>query len=442
MAERALPWATFAFIALCVLFGGSAVRPGVGFLLIAAAGTALTTVVVARGGLARLAELPFAARLALVLMLAIPALQLVPLPPGLWSSLPGRALPAGTLETFGGGLPWRPLTLSIVGTVAALLCATWLVALTAALLMMDEADVRRALLLLFGLGALHLAVGAVQFMSRGRLLDFHGSSHRGLLLGFLANKNHSGLFLASMIPVGLALAPRGRGKLKGALIWLAPLCLFFLVGIVATYSRASLLLGVAALAAAVLIGRSEGAGSHGKLALGVLGVALGLAALASTGVGADAVARFGLVGNDLRWLFWRGSWPIAVDHFPVGGGIGVFEQAFAAGERLEWVKPTFVNHAHNDYLETLIETGPLGPLALLLLAVACAGAGLAAWRARREQAGRWGLAGLTVVALFAAHSLGDYPLRRMATAALFFFALGLCLRVLPRPVGGPERAAG
>lgn len=426
-AENTLAVATGAFLACCIVLGGGIFRPSAGIVVIALAGTALIATVLTCATAPR--HLPTSALILLALLIALPAVQLVPLPPGWWSALPGREVAAQVSTLVEGATPWRPATLSVTGTLGALLCAIWLVALLLATLSMTEANVRRLLFLILGLGVLDIGIGAVQFMSRGTTLNFYNNANREYLLGFFANKNHSGLFLACMLLIGLALAPRGRALRREALVWMVPAGLAVMVAIIATYSRAGLLLGVLGLAIVAAIMRAETRHGNPALLLSFAGVGLAVAALLSTAVGEHAVARFGLVDNDLRWLFWQGSWPLAKAYFPLGAGFGTFEHVFAADERLEWVKSTYVNNAHNDYLEAVIEAGLLAILAITLTFFVVARAIPKAWRARNEVAGRCALAGTGIIVLFAVHSIGDYPLRRLGTAALFFFALGLVLRI-------------
>lgn len=326
-------------------------------------------------------------------------------------------------------MPWRSATLSVTGTLGALLCLTWLVTLLISVLSMTEANVRRVMLLILALGVVNLAVGAVQFMSRGTVLNFYNNNTRQFLLGFFANKNHSGLFLASMLLVGFALAPRGKALRREAMVWMVPAALAVIVAIVATYSRAGLLLGILALAFIAAIIRAETKRTSPTLLVGLAGAGLAIVALLSTTVGERAVARFEFVENDLRWLFWRGSWPLAKEYFPFGAGFGTFEHLFATGERLEWVKPTYVNNAHNDYLEVIIEAGLPAAMMIGLALFVLVRAIPRAWRARHDLAGRWALSGTGIIILFAVHSFGDYPLRRLGPAALFFFALALVLRL-------------
>jgi O-antigen ligase len=428
------------------MFGGGVFRPSSGIIVIAVLGTAMLAAVLAYATPPR--NLPAAALILLASLILLPVAQLIPLPPALWSALPGRNVAAQVLTVVEGAMPWRPATLSVTGTLGALLCFTWLVSLLISILSMTEANVRRMMLLILALGVVDIAVGAVQFMSRGTVFNFYNNNTRQFLLGFFANKNHSGLFLASMLLIGIALAPRGKALRREAMVWMVPAGLAVMVAIVATYSRAGLLLGLLALAIIAAIIRAETKRTSPTLLLGLGGAGLAIIAMLSTAVGERAVARFGLVENDLRWLFWRGSWPLAKEFFPFGAGFGTFEHLFATDERLEWVKPTYVNNAHNDYLEAIIEAGLPAAILIGLALFVIVRAIPPAWRARHDLAGRWALSGVGITVLFAVHSLGDYPLRRLGPAALFFFAFALVLRlfvrndeVVPR-AGGPTSRVG
>src|SRR5262249_17251877 len=56
-----------------------------------------------------------------------------------------------------------------------------------------------------------------------------------------------------------------------------------------------------------------------------------------------------------------GAWRIFLDHPVLGTGLGTLQQVYPPYETLYDGK--IVNHAHNDYLELLAETGILGGLA-------------------------------------------------------------------------------
>src|SRR3546814_14825252 len=52
-------------------------------------------------------------------------------------------------------------------------------------------------------------------------------------------------------------------------------------------------------------------------------------------------------------------------YFPAGAGFGGFDPIFRLHEPFRLLKPTYFNHAHNDFLEVVLDGGL--PAALLLL---------------------------------------------------------------------------
>jgi O-antigen ligase len=131
--------------------------------------------------------------------------------------------------------------------------------------------------------------------------------------------------------------------------------------------------------------------------------------------------------RELRPELWRDSLYAARLYFPWGAGMGDFVPAILAGERLEVVRETLPNRAHNDFLELAVEAGAFGLAALGAIAAML---GLAARKTLRRAA--TGSAALPIFALaalglLALHSLVDYPLRSMAMACLGAACAGLLL---------------
>ena len=88
-----------------------------------------------------------------------------------------------------------------------------------------------------------------------------------------------------------------------------------------------------------------------------------------------------------------------------------------------------MNHAHNDYLELILELGLPGAV---LIAAFLAWWAVAAWRAwRYPDAGPFARAASIATAALLAHSLVEFPLRTAALSACF--AMGLALLVERRP---------
>ncbi|HML17436.1 MAG TPA: O-antigen ligase family protein [Bryobacteraceae bacterium] len=94
---------------------------------------------------------------------------------------------------------------------------------------------------------------------------------------------------------------------------------------------------------------------------------------------------------------------------PVAGfGLGAWSAAYPAYARFD--NGTFVNQAHNDWVQWAAEGGI--PFFMLMLAIAI-------WCVRPALASLWGIGMLAVFA----HGLIDYPMQQRPALAAFFFAM-------------------
>lgn len=368
-------------------------------------------------------------------IVAFPLLQLVPLPPALWSALPRREA-AAALAAVGAGDSWHPWSLLPDGGIAAVLAL--IPAAVCALFVSRLAipDRVRLMVVMTALGGIAALTGIVQFI-RGadHPLSLYADIHRGWGIGFFANRNAQADLIAIALIAGVLLVDRYRERLTspaaGAATGIGLLLL--LAGGVATGSRMGMaMLAIPVLLALFLAGR-RAPGLAAALAAGAAVLLLGGTAL-------DRVtARAGDAGN--RAEIWGDSVFVARQVAPFGAGMGSFVPLYAAAERLDHVQPTIANRAHNDWLELAIEGGVP---ALLLLAVLLAFVGI---RARRG----WGdddpdrrllarFAGLTML-VFALHSTVDYPLRTLTLLTVAGLALGGLARGIAFAPGGPHSVA-
>ncbi len=234
-----------------------------------------------------------------------------------------------------------------------------------------------------------------------------GARGRTRIFGTLGNPDFVAAFLCATLPLAWAardLLPR----------WLRAASLLVQAGaILATGSRAPILgLGAASLWLATA-GRTRLAPA--------LAAALAVPLLAlSPARGLDVTLRG-------RGYVWRVAAPHLGERPLLGSGPGAFEGRFAVWQERCWREGRCAggdrafqgpfDHAHDDYLETLVDEGTAGLLGFLALA----GTFLAAVfrRARAEPAGLAAAAAAGVVALLAV-ALVDFPLARPAgTFALF-----------------------
>ena len=145
------------------------------------------------------------------------------------------------------------------------------------------------------------------------------------------------------------------------------------------------------------------------------------------------LTRFSSLQDD-RINYWHDiGW--ALKHYGLAGtGFGTFVPVFQSAESLNSVVPQYINHAHNDFLELLLEGGL--PAAFLMLAFLVI---VAMALLRRSKSGKsaerplvnlGATAGILLVLLF---SLVDFPLRMLALSAVFAL---LFAALLPTRVSG------
>ena len=108
----------------------------------------------------------------------------------------------------------------------------------------------------------------------------------------------------------------------------------------------------------------------------------------------------------------------------VGSGLGTFDPAFRRFEPFEMLSTSYMNQAHSDLLQLVIEAGAFG-LALLLVYLAWWGRRtIALWRAAPDRAAPplLGRLGSVVTAMILLSSVAEYPLRTPFFAVLFVIA--------------------
>lgn len=403
-----------------LLFGGGGTAAPLQNLLIEllAAGLLFFLALAPRQSAPSRAEKP--ALVLLALIIATPLLQLIPLPPGLWTQLPGRELASAIAAEAGSAEAWRPISLAPDATWVACLSLLPGVALFLATLRLGGADRDRLLLVAVGCALASALLGMLQFAAPGELA-LYGGSHSDLSTGLFINRNHQADLLLIAMILASALIARTEALSRSLKIWLTLAIVSALAAAtVATLSRTGLILLPLALLACLLQFRSSGRASPKRAWLALLVLPLAAVMLFSD-VGGRTLERFGAT-SDLRFQFWRDSFYAAREHLPLGSGLGSFEPVYRSVENLNQVGPLRANLAHSDYLQLLLETGYWGIFLVIL------GLALFAWLALRkagpEPLPHRSAAAFSIIIILL-HSLGDYPLRMLSLMALFglLFAL-------------------
>jgi O-antigen ligase len=422
------------FLAATMIFGGAS-RPDVQSLPIVRL-TAIAMIAIAAMQLDREQWMTIRFRLFFLLAIAaVVAVQLIPLPPQTWASLPGRSLYLPALTAAGLGDGWRPLSLTPDLTWNTLLAVLPPLATILALATIDRAFDRLFVpLLLIAIGV-NAVVGLLQVASNG--LYFYSVTNEGAAVGFFSNRNHFAVLLAIGFPclACWAALPHPDPAFRRLRRWLA-LCAAAAIFpiLLTTGSRAGLVLGViAALISIGIVVGSRRVQADGTprprrriSLLALLPFAVGvIAILATIMLSRDAALHRLLEGTEAehRTQFLPIYVTMVRDFFPVGSGFGSFDSVFRAYEPASSMISEYLNHAHNDLAQILIEGGL--PAAILLGSFLfwflLRSFGL--WfRSIRSPADLIGRTGSAVVLLLLLSSLVDYPLRTPWMAALMAIA--------------------
>lgn len=372
---------------------------------------------------------------------AIIAAQLFPLPFDWWAALPGHALFANGVRLAESTSAWRPLTLTPDLTVASLLS---LLPPIAAVMAMASLDARGRVpglvalsVIIFAsavMGLLQLATGSDSLF---RLYEINSSD---AAIGLFANRNHHAMLMAIGIPVIAVLTCqliewRIDRRIAIALGGLCILLLF--ASVLVAGSRGGVLLTGFAFPLAWALGRT-GIGQSKRSAQRVSGIRPGwYAAIALAGVigivltltRTASIAR--LLGSDplaeQRFTGLSDLTKMIRDFFPLGSGFGSFSSVYRAYEPLDGLSLTYLNQAHNDFLQLMIEGGIPALVALLVclwwwltrIRHHWFGSGLDAMPRRIERLGT------VIIGMLLLGSILDYPLRTPLLAVIFALAAAL-----------------
>jgi O-antigen ligase len=372
------------------------------------------------------------------LWFALVLLQLVPLPPEIWSALPGRGPVVEGFTLRGESLPWLPLSLAPAGTAANLSLMALPLGIAAAIVVLGAYRSRWCVGALVSGTCLSVLLGAVQISQGGPYL--FPNVNLGRATGLFANSNHQATLLLATLPFLAALIGRQQQdrrmrvshELGGIVIALGAVAVIVL-GIILNGSMAGLglLLPVAlASVALALPGKGNAPRLLAGLALVLLFVGvLGLALFSDAGSNASSMAE--------RSEIYRITLAAIRDTFPVGTGLGTFQAYYRLYEDPALVNSYFINHAHSDPLEWVLETGLAGALLLGAMILWWATRALRLWR--MEKPDLTALAATIASGAILAHSMVDYPLRDAAIQAVF--AMSLAFMAEPRSHSARKRSS-
>lgn len=322
----------------------------------------------------------------------LPAIQLVPLPLGLWTSMPGHDLYAQAFSATASAVnhsfrPW-----SIVPSATEYSWLALIPPLTVFLytLSLPRDKVKTAVNLFIFIVVFEALLGLMQYgAGADSLLRLPNDRRIADSIGTYANRDHLAGLLEMALPLCIAMVfsaivQRGSNRqhtrtLRQKLAMLAAshfnraivyflIAIVLLLGLIFTRSRSGNMLAMvviflSALAFSFRLG--------GKNAYGLIGVFSAVAAFLALEIGMVPILnRFVLEDPmaDLRWVFFDDTVTAALTFFPFGSGVGTFVHVFPMFQS-KALSGTFVNNAHNDYLEWLMEGGLIALVLLIVFSV-------------------------------------------------------------------------
>jgi exopolysaccharide production protein ExoQ len=391
-------------------------------------------------------QAPLGIRAVIAATIVLPLVHLIPLPETVWSNLPGRNLVSVTLDTAktDGAMPISLYPLRTALAASALITPFAVLALAWSL-------PRHHLFNLgwmgVAMGLVSVIIGALQISTDWSWLEFwpEGLSLNALL-GTFANRNTTAIFLvgalafALFLPLPLPVSRAGLWAARGSSAAL------LVTAIILTKSRTGLALAALPIALFIVQSAIQTARLASRrlpvspaIAAAILAIA-GIAAIAgviqtSPGRLAETLERFDQTSNDARQFIWEDAIYAANRYWPVGSGMGTFDEVFQIDEAVENISVRRAGRAHNDYIEITLEAGAAGALLVSAWLIMI---GWLAWRARRSN-DRWSAwaAGSFLLAI-GLQSITDYPLRNQTILAMAAVAFVMLART---GAGKPERSA-
>lgn len=371
--------------------------------------------------------------------------QTIPLSPGIWTELPDRTLVSESWVLLGLESN-RAYPISFIPSETRTAIMGFLPALATLLLILAVGRKVAGPYLYWAIpifGAASALLGIAQVTtSADQFLRWHSITNPTFATGVFANANHQSTLCLMCIPFAAALGSRLRRDWSGGdddvgkAAFVGGLFLLNTVGVLTAGSFAGYSLLVPALIFSFFLfartERSSEKRNHAPLIISAA-IVLGSIALVASSPVLDGLGVTSFEDGDLSRLgVWRTSTSMAETHLITGTGLGTFTETYRLYESDANLTSRYINNAHNDYLQIVIELGVPGilvPGAMLVLFFICFAR---TWMGREDEEFRFRRASAVAVLIPILHSVVDYPLRTPAIACLATVCLVLMIAPLRR----------
>lgn len=382
----------------------------------------------------------------LVSFLAIPIIYLIPIPYEWWIELPGRLRYQESVEWLyqQGSTPTPYLAISIIPykTAHALLAMLPLIAITLVVGSLTFSFRYKLVVLFLILASIQALIALVQFTNpNAEWLSWLAADTGRSSQGTYRNRDHLATFMIIALPMAIGLMIYSIGlkqsidagtqetkewRITTTLFYLFVL-LLILAGAVFTRSRAGILLTLLVLIITLPLFAPH---MGGKKTLGITASILGLGGAILASIGLIPVLNRFILSNaaeDERWRMASITIKAIKEFFPIGTGPSTFQEIYRGFQPVDQLH--FINHAHNDYLELILETGALGIAVLVLTLLVYIRGWVAMWDTRWDRERIIKTAAGVGILMFMLHASLEFTSHTPANALFLAFLAGLFLKL-------------
>jgi O-antigen ligase len=329
----------------------------------------------------------------------------------------------------------------LTGTTLLKLSAYFILFFLATQAFRERADLTKLAWFLVFLGFVVSLFGIIQhFTSEGKIYWFRELTAGGSPFGPYVNRNHFAGFVELVLPVGLSLLVF-RGVRRDVYPMAGLLTIVPLGALILSASRGGIVSFAFEVGVLTLLARGR-KGSEGPRIAAIAIVGLAAAALIVWMGAGKAIERFstthaGDVSLARRASMFRGAAHVFLDHPIRGSGLGTLVAVYPRHETN--YDGRVVDHAHNDYIEILAETGIPGGICCLAFLWMLFRDARKCFEAEQGHFSRALHAGaITAVSGLLLHSFVDFNLQ-IPSNALLFLLMAYLATSAPLPTGRPAR---
>ena len=379
------------------------------------------------------------------LFISICILQLIWLPPSVWSLLPGRDIIMTGYELTGLELPWLPISMTPEITLYSLLDFLPPIAVfTYILSFASVKEINTSIYCLMGISILFAVLGFAQTLSGSQSLYPYSVSNFGRPTAFFTNTNHFATLLLMTMCFSLHFMAIDHGSGMSSIILrktpnfilFGGCTIFLMLGVISTKSLAGIgILAVLLSAHLAIYGRLTWLKSSNNIlrfSISILIFAIVIFLILDVFLkGNLLVDVFDIIKGESdfsRKKIYPEVLKLIPTYLPFGAGLGSFEQIYSVDRSLEQTIGQFVNHAHNDYLELFVEFGLFAFLFIGLFLKWWLQAWKSTFALMTKFYGQFyslRVPALLAIGVFLMHSIVDYPARTITITCFIAYCLGI-----------------